>query len=273
MQGLKKSPLRTNLLPKEIVQDRLVNSKKPWAIASAAMVLLACTITFVSQVRGWSSVRKDKFQAAETAAKSVTTKATQYESDAKKALADFQATDKVGVNVVESVEGRLRWLELLKAINACLPTDPSGDEIQKIMKTPVSLKVQGVPLNTALESFGQSAGIKISFDSAGLKEAGVGEDKPISIELPPNVSLRNALDQILPPMWLGYVIGIRGDITITSLATAISERNQLHIRAIDCQRMDSFEVWIGQMKQRGWYNPKEKEWQEDKKADPALEEA
>ena len=43
LQGLKVAKLRTNLVPREIMTDRLVRSKKPWAVASVGALLLACT--------------------------------------------------------------------------------------------------------------------------------------------------------------------------------------------------------------------------------------
>ena len=179
LQGLKKSPLRTNLLPREIVKDRVINAKKPWAVAAAAVLLAACTISFVSHVLAWSTVKKDKFDKAEVAAKAVADKANRDKTDADAALTSFGLTQKVGVNVVESVEGRLHWMELLKALNVCLPRDA---------------------------------------------ENMVPED--------------------------------------------ISERNELHIRSLDCQHMNNFEFWIRAMNRSGWYSPTD----EDKKADTALTE-
>src|SRR5262249_12510886 len=40
LQALKMARLRTNLLPQEIRMDRLVRSKKPWAVAAAACLLI-----------------------------------------------------------------------------------------------------------------------------------------------------------------------------------------------------------------------------------------
>ena len=48
LQGLGKGGLRTNLLPKEIVKDRLIREKKPWAVAAAATILLGLTVSFAS---------------------------------------------------------------------------------------------------------------------------------------------------------------------------------------------------------------------------------
>ena len=41
LQGLKKTRLTTNLLPYEVHLERLVRSKKPWAVTAAACLILA----------------------------------------------------------------------------------------------------------------------------------------------------------------------------------------------------------------------------------------
>src|SRR5439155_19138850 len=41
LQGLKCSRIQTNLLPYEIRVERIVRGKKPWAVAAAAVLLLA----------------------------------------------------------------------------------------------------------------------------------------------------------------------------------------------------------------------------------------
>ena len=40
LQGLGQSTLSTNLLPREIVTDRLIREKKPWAVAMVAALLV-----------------------------------------------------------------------------------------------------------------------------------------------------------------------------------------------------------------------------------------
>ena len=43
LQGLGVAKLQTNLMPREIITERLIRSKKPWAVASVSALLLACT--------------------------------------------------------------------------------------------------------------------------------------------------------------------------------------------------------------------------------------
>jgi type IV pilus assembly protein PilM len=44
--------------------------------------------------------------------------------DTDQATSEFKATEQIGQHLVGNVEGRYNWLELLKAIDAVLPTDP-----------------------------------------------------------------------------------------------------------------------------------------------------
>jgi len=132
LQGLGRSALRTNLLPKEIVKDRLIRQKKPWAVAAAAMLLLACGISFGISSRALSSLDEQKmiggtsWSQAESKATSTAGLATQYRNDKSEAEGSLEATSKIGQNLVGNVENRFLWLELLKTLNECLPHDPPG---------------------------------------------------------------------------------------------------------------------------------------------------
>jgi type IV pilus assembly protein PilM len=126
LQGLGKSALRTNLLPKELVKDRLIREKKPWAVAAAAVLLTALTISFVSFSRALGTVSADKWKTAEDKAKQVFETENKFTAALAEKEKEFDVLDKVGKDVVSDVEGRIRWLELLKAIDQCLPKDPPG---------------------------------------------------------------------------------------------------------------------------------------------------
>jgi type IV pilus assembly protein PilM len=126
LQGLDKSSLKTNLLPGEIVKDRLVRQKKPWAVAAAAVLLLGCTISFASLSRAVGSVDEAKYGPAVEAAESATSESQSLKGEQQTEAGKFEETDLIGKHLVSNIEGRLRWLELLKAVNSCLPRDPAG---------------------------------------------------------------------------------------------------------------------------------------------------
>ncbi len=59
LQALNKSTLSTNLLPREILTDRLIRDKKPWAVGVLAAVILGCSISFFGHWRAWR-IRPDR---------------------------------------------------------------------------------------------------------------------------------------------------------------------------------------------------------------------
>jgi type IV pilus assembly protein PilM len=128
LQGLGLGSLRTNLLPREILKERLVRQKKPWAVAAVALLLSAFAISFGSYSMALSRLDKSLFGSAEQAAQNVVSQNNQFKSGADGAIKDYDATSLIGGNLVSNVEGRVLWLEVLKAINSCLPADPEGRE-------------------------------------------------------------------------------------------------------------------------------------------------
>jgi type IV pilus assembly protein PilM len=125
LQGLAKPGLHTNLLPKEIVKDRLIRQKKPWAIAAAATLLLGCGISYGAYATAMTSVDASVWKPAIDQAEKVTKDSAGLKSDASAAEGAFKSTDQIGQNLVGNMERRIRWLELMKAINQCLPA-PKG---------------------------------------------------------------------------------------------------------------------------------------------------
>ncbi len=124
LQGLGKGAVHTNLLPKEITLDRLIDRKKPWAVAAAATLLLGCSISFAAYSLALGKVDAERWKTAETQATQLKGTADRLKGDCDAARKEFQDTTEIGQHLVGNVDGRIRWLELLKAINECLPSDP-----------------------------------------------------------------------------------------------------------------------------------------------------
>ncbi len=123
-QALDLGGLRTNLLPQEIVKDRLIRQKKPWALAAAATLLLGCTISFTAHSIALSGVNKDAGWATpESSAQSTISQATNWRSEAEDAQGQFEEIGSVGDNLTSNVDGRILWLEMLRTVNECLPRD------------------------------------------------------------------------------------------------------------------------------------------------------
>jgi type IV pilus assembly protein PilM len=132
LQGLGKSKLSTNLLPPEIVTDRLIRDKKPWAVSMVAALLLGCAISFLGQWRAWNSVAIDRFKPAVSEADAAEGQAKQLKGEYDTALEEFKKVNTIGETLVGNVEGRVLWLEMLTALDQCLPQDPQGNRPEDI---------------------------------------------------------------------------------------------------------------------------------------------
>jgi type IV pilus assembly protein PilM len=124
LQGLNRAKLSTNLLPREIVTDRMIRDKKPWAVGMVAALLLGCSVSFLGYFRAWDSAHISKFTQQLSQADAVESKAKKFSEEFQTNLKAFQDVDQMGKNIVGNVEGRLLWAEVFKAIDSCLPHDP-----------------------------------------------------------------------------------------------------------------------------------------------------
>ncbi|MGD0382783.1 MAG: hypothetical protein ABSA77_04615, partial [Thermoguttaceae bacterium] len=79
-------------------------------------------------------------------------------------------------------------------------------EIDKKLKTPVSLEFTNAPLSKVIDYLGKIAEINIYLDPKGLAEEGVTTETPITIEVRQEIMLKSALNLILQPLHLSYVV-------------------------------------------------------------------
>jgi general secretion pathway protein D len=79
-------------------------------------------------------------------------------------------------------------------------------EIERRLQTPVLLKYQETPLTEVMHGLSELTGVNIHLDPRGLSQEGVGTDTPITINLSKEISLKSALNLILEPLHLSYVI-------------------------------------------------------------------
>lgn len=126
MQGLGKSALRTNLLPPEITQVRLVRAKKPWVLAASALLLLGFGALFLGEYRVLAKVTSPQFKAAVTAATDTAKRGASYKSEFEAAKGEFEAKKGEGEALVGNAAQRGLWPDFLKTLSIYLP-DPIRD--------------------------------------------------------------------------------------------------------------------------------------------------
>lgn len=131
VQALGKSELRTNLLPEEIVRTRMIRAKKPWAVAGVAAVLLGLTFNYFTHVSSWQSAdikNREDFKSAINLANNTKSSADSMETERtaiREAAANIAKTQE---QLTSNVEGRLVWLDLVKALDSALPREEKARE-------------------------------------------------------------------------------------------------------------------------------------------------
>ncbi|MEZ6061161.1 MAG: type IV pilus assembly protein PilM [Planctomycetaceae bacterium] len=152
LQTLGQTRIHTSLLPPEIVVERKIRRKKPWAVAAAAGLLLATGISTFASARVLQTVSVDRFAAGQKAVDDLKSKVSRYDGDYN---AQVSAHDKI-LGEIEQIAAPLQrrelWMEVFQAVNECLPMD-EGDamdepDLQKQRKirvdSLVSMKVADV---------------------------------------------------------------------------------------------------------------------------------
>ncbi|MFO0910007.1 MAG: type IV pilus assembly protein PilM [Isosphaeraceae bacterium] len=125
-QGLGRSNLRTNLLPPEIEQVRMIRAKKPWALAASALLMLGFSALFLGDYRVLAKVIAPAFKTAVDKAKDVSKRGADYKSQFESAKGEWQAKFGEGQSLIGNAANRGMWPEFLKTLNAYLP-DPVRD--------------------------------------------------------------------------------------------------------------------------------------------------
>ena len=107
IQALGEAQLDTNLLPREVITDRLVESKKPWVVAGVATLMLACAFNYFFAYGAWKEVHLDhrpEWQQAMSEAETTRTQSTNLLTDDQGQLAELKHLTAVGDELVGGVD-------------------------------------------------------------------------------------------------------------------------------------------------------------------------
>jgi len=79
-------------------------------------------------------------------------------------------------------------------------------EIEQKLKMPVQLRYEDTPLSQVVDELSKLAGVNIYLDPRGLSQEGVNSDTTVDLPLNKEISLESALNLILEPLHLSYVV-------------------------------------------------------------------
>lgn len=136
LQCLGVARINTSLLPPEIITERLIRKKKPWAVAAAAALLIGLSTSAMGFNHVMGSVSPTIWDnpegpggSVEKKADEVKKKAADFKSQYTAAVSDNEKLKTSGDALVGTYEDRIFWPEVYKAINECLPRDVDNLEV------------------------------------------------------------------------------------------------------------------------------------------------
>ncbi len=138
LQALGHGPVSTNLVPSEVVTERLVRSKKPWALAGAACLFLGFTVALYSQAKNYGEVHEDLWENATKAAAGTKSTSDTLISEDKAQMAKVALLKQLGEEVGGSGDRRILWMELLRSLHNSLkrPADFNIDKLPNPAEKP-----------------------------------------------------------------------------------------------------------------------------------------
>jgi type IV pilus assembly protein PilM len=126
LQAAAGSFLKTNLLPREIVTDRIIESKKPWAVAALVGLLASAAFSFAGMFLAWSTYAERLYATAFTQADAVQSRSQAAKSGLDEVRTKRDAALADQRFLVEVQHRRFQMLDMLRAVESLLPRDPPG---------------------------------------------------------------------------------------------------------------------------------------------------
>ncbi len=127
LQGLGLAKVPTNLMPREIVTQRIIREKKPWTLAGVSALLLAWALSYFLVNDKWYTVHPSRAVAGTTweeagkAAENVSTTSRNHKSKDDEKVAQLKVLKALGDEVAGNNDRRLMWLELVSTLTYALP--------------------------------------------------------------------------------------------------------------------------------------------------------
>ena len=126
LQAAGGASISTNLLPREILQERLIESKKPWAVGALVGLLVASFISFVGMFFAWTTYAPPLYAKAFSQADGVKTRS----QAAIAALDDVKQKQDIAIAqqqyLLRVEDRRFQMLDMLRAVESLLPRDEPG---------------------------------------------------------------------------------------------------------------------------------------------------
>lgn len=140
LQSLDRGAIYTSLIPRELFSERLIRSKKPWAVAAAATLVFGMAGSLLPAGSNYKVVHPEVWKTAVSSADSTKSASDTEVSEDKKQMGQVELLMKIGQEVSGSKDRRLLWMELLTALHQALdrPADFDPTKLPDPKEAPIN---------------------------------------------------------------------------------------------------------------------------------------
>lgn len=142
LQGLGQGTMKTNLIPREILTDRMIRAKRPWAVAALGALLLGMAGNYVFHYAKFANVAPELWATQTSAVEGVVSESTRHKSkddSQKKTLTDLEA---FGKGIVGERDRKLFTMELWTVLNQAMPFTPGTNPALTLDPAKVPFRTQ-----------------------------------------------------------------------------------------------------------------------------------
>ena len=119
LQGLGLGKMKTNLLPPEIEQVRMIRRKKPWALAASVLLMLGFSALFMSAYAAFQKVKP--LEEPAKSASTIAAEGAKNVADFDSAKGEFKRLKGQGESLVAETSQTASWPGLIKIVMDHLP--------------------------------------------------------------------------------------------------------------------------------------------------------
>jgi type IV pilus assembly protein PilM len=128
LQAADRAPVATNLLPREILRDRIVTAKKPWAVGLAAALLVAALVNFAGLFFAWQTYADTRFNTAFDRADAVQRRSQAATMAVEETRSNWTRVVNDQEHLARIHGRRFETLDMLRAVRSLMPRDPPGEQ-------------------------------------------------------------------------------------------------------------------------------------------------
>ncbi|MBN9119342.1 MAG: type IV pilus assembly protein PilM [Planctomycetes bacterium] len=147
LQGLGQARLSTNLLPKEIIQDRLIRAKKPHAAGAAALLLVGLGGLAMGFASPYAAITNQNIDKGIESTKGAISAFDKQNSEFNAKLQQSKEEQQRVKTIIAGQEERLNWPRFVEVFTATLPRPGAGGNLD--------LKKSDPPTNSTIAPFSQ----------------------------------------------------------------------------------------------------------------------